>query len=100
MRLKDFQINVGGADDSQYINTKLKVLRSAKVAYFVAKTLDLEHNNDFLPGRARPLNAASESLDVTDGETDLQVEMQKLRDWIDTLLANVDVSPRARDSSG
>src|SRR5262245_50166340 len=92
--LKDFQINVGGGDDSQYINTKLKVLRGAKVAYFVAKTLDLEHNNDFLPGRARPLNAASETLDVTDGETDLQVEMQKLRDWIDTLLGNVDVVPQ------
>lgn len=91
--LKDFQINLGGGDDSQYINTKLKVLRSAKVAYFVAKTLDLEHNNDFLPGRARPLNASSETLDVTDGETDLQVEMQKLRDWIDTLLGNVDVVP-------
>ncbi len=91
--LKDFQINVGGTDDSQYINTKLKVLRSAKVAYFVAKTLDLEHNNEFLPGRARAPNAEPESLDVTDGETDLQVEMQKLRDWVDTLLGNVDITP-------
>src|SRR5215813_2696504 len=91
--LKDFQINVAGTDDSQYINTKLKALRSSKVAYLVAKTLDLEHNNEFIPGRARPLNATSESLDVTDGETDLQVEMQKLRDWVDTLLGNVDVTP-------
>src|SRR5262245_60970658 len=91
--LKDFQINVGATDDSQYINTKIKTMQSSKVAYFVAKTLDLEHNNEFLPGRARPLNSASESLDVTDGETDLQVETQKLRDWIDTLLGNVDITP-------
>lgn len=91
--LKDFQINMGGGDDTQYINTKLKALQSPKIAYFVAKTLDLEHNSEFLPGRALPLDSLSESLDVTDGETDLQVEMQKLRDWIDTLLGNVDVVP-------
>src|SRR5215831_13471098 len=41
--LKDFQINVAGTDDSQYINTKLHVLRSSKVAYFVGQTLDLDH---------------------------------------------------------
>src|SRR5262245_26962217 len=91
--LKDFQINVGGGEDLQYINTKLKVLRSSKVAYFVAKTLDLEHNNEFLPVRARPPNASTKTVTVTDGETDLQVEMQKLRDWIDTLLNDVDVVP-------
>jgi len=93
VNLKDFQINVGGNDDSQYINTKLKALQSPKVAYFVAKTLDLEHNSEFLPGRSRPLNSASESLDVTDGETDLQVEIQKLSDWVDTLLGNVEIKP-------
>ncbi len=91
--LKDFQINVGGGDDSQYVNTKLKALQSPKIAYGVARALDLEHNGDFLPGRERPLDSASESLEVTDGETDLQVEIQKLREWVDTLLANVEIRP-------
>src|SRR5262249_61436813 len=72
---------------------KFNVHGSSKFYYYVSKSLDPEHNNDFLPGRARPLNSSSESLDVTDGETDLQFEMQKLRDWVDTLLGNVDVSP-------
>jgi len=91
--LKDFQINVGGGDDSQYINTKLKALQSPKIAYSVAKTLDLEHNSIFAPGLARPLNSPSEDLGVTDGETDLRVEMDKLRGFIDILLSNVEVKP-------
>src|SRR5262245_8181988 len=38
--IKDFQINVGGNDDSQYINTKLKALQSRNVAYHVADSMD------------------------------------------------------------
>lgn len=92
--LKGFQINMGGADDSQYINTKLKLLQSPKVAYHVVKALDLEHNSEFLPSLARPLNSA-ENLDVADGETDIQVEMQKpeMVAFINTLLGNVEVRP-------
>ncbi|MGH9835611.1 MAG: GumC family protein, partial [Blastocatellia bacterium] len=91
--LKDFQINVAGSDDSQYINTKLKAIQSPKIAYHVAKTLDLEHNSIFAPGLARPLNSPSEELNVTDGETDLRVEMDRLKSFIDILLGNVEVKP-------
>jgi len=91
--LKDFQINVAGSDDSQYINTKLKAIHSPKIAYHVAKTLDLEHNSIFAPGLARPLNSPAEELNVTDGETDLRVEMDRLKSFIDILLGNVDVKP-------
>ncbi len=91
--LKDFQINVAGSDDSQYINTKLKAIQSPKIAYNVAKTLDLEHNSIFAPGLSRPLNSPSEELNVTDGETDLRVEMDRLKNFIDILLHNVDVKP-------
>lgn len=92
--LKGFQINMGGADDSQYINTKLKLLQSPKVAYHVVKALDLEHNSEFLPGLARPLNSA-ENMDVADGETDIQVEMQKpeMAAFINNLIGNVDIRP-------
>jgi capsular exopolysaccharide synthesis family protein len=93
VELKDLQINMGGGDDAQYINTKIKMLQSPKIAYYVATSLDLEHNNEFLPGMARPLNSASETLDITDGETDLQVEIQKLLPFIDTLLGNVEIRP-------
>lgn len=94
--LKDFQINVAGSDDSQYINTKLKAIQSPKIAYYVAKTLDLEHNSIFAPGLARPLNSPSEELNVIDGETDPQIEraeIDRLRNFIDILLGNVDVKP-------
>lgn len=94
--LKDFQINVAGSDDSQYINTKLKAIQSPKIAYHVAKTLDLEHNSVFAPGLASPLNSPSEELSVTDGETDPQVEraeMDRLNGFINILLNNVDVKP-------
>ncbi len=91
--LKDFQINVSGADDSQYINTKLKALQSPKIAHRVAKTMDLEHNSIFAPGLVRPMNSPTENLDVTDGQTDLQLEMDKLKDFIGILLSNVDIKP-------
>ncbi|MCI0525496.1 MAG: Wzz/FepE/Etk N-terminal domain-containing protein, partial [Acidobacteria bacterium] len=94
VELKDFQINVGSSDDSQYVNTKLKAMQSPKVAYYVAKTLDLEHNSEFLPGHARPVDSA-ENLDVADGEADIQIEMQKPErlPFINTLLNNVDIKP-------
>ncbi|MGE0132680.1 MAG: GumC family protein [Blastocatellales bacterium] len=92
--LKGFQINMGASDDSQYVNTKLKTLQSPKVAYGVVKALNLEYNSEFLPGHARSPNSA-ENLDVTDGEADIQVEMQKpeMALFINTLLGNVDIRP-------
>ena len=35
VNLKDLQINMGGSDDSQYINTQLKIMQSPPVAYLV-----------------------------------------------------------------
>ncbi|MDQ3010209.1 MAG: polysaccharide biosynthesis tyrosine autokinase, partial [Acidobacteriota bacterium] len=93
VELKDLQINMGGGDDAQYINTKLKTLQSPKIAHLVVRTLDLEHNSDFLPGVSRPLRSHSENLEVTEGETDQQAEMQRLEPFIDTLLGNVEVRP-------
>ncbi|HEX8998701.1 MAG TPA: polysaccharide biosynthesis tyrosine autokinase [Blastocatellia bacterium] len=93
VELKDLQINMGGGDDAQYINTKLKTLQSPKIAYLVARALDLEHNSDFLPGTSRPLNSQSEGLQVTEGESDLQMEMQRLEPFIDVMLGNVEVRP-------
>jgi capsular exopolysaccharide synthesis family protein len=90
--LKDFQINMGGGDDAQYINTKLKLLQSPRIAYEVAKTLNLQHNNQFMPG-ALPMDSSAESLKVTEGDSDLQVEMQDLKPWIDKLLGNVEIKP-------
>ncbi|MDX2034609.1 MAG: polysaccharide biosynthesis tyrosine autokinase [Blastocatellia bacterium] len=93
VNLKDVQISMGTGDDSSYINTQLKILQSPRVAYLVVNTLDLEHNSEFLPGRARPINVQQESLQVTEGETDEQAEIENLREFIDTLLGNVTVLP-------
>lgn len=91
VNVKDLQINMGG-DDSQYINTQLKIMQSPRVAYLVAKSLDLEHNADFLPG-FRSGNQISQTLDVINGESDEQAEMQRLEPLIETLLGNIDVKP-------
>lgn len=91
VNLKDVQINMGGGDDTQYINTQLKIMQSPKVAYLVAKTLDLEHNSDFAPGLARTPQARQNELEVSSGETDEQAEMTKLEAWIETLLGNVEI---------
>ncbi len=91
--LKDMQINMGGGDDSQYVNTQLKILQSPKIAYLVARSLDLEHNNDFLPGMARPADLQNDSLDISNGESDIQGDTQRLMPFIDTLLANVEIKP-------
>jgi polysaccharide biosynthesis transport protein len=90
VNMKDMQINMGGGSDAQYINTQLKILQSPRIAFLVAKSLDLEHNNEFIPGMARPLSAQSESLELSNGESDEQAEMQRLEPFIDTLLANVE----------
>lgn len=93
VNLKDMQINMGAGDDSQYINTQLKVIQSPRIAYLVAKALDLEHNSEFLPGKNRPLNSQSDQLELSNGESDEQAEMRRLEPFIDTLLYNVEVKP-------
>ncbi|MGH9798950.1 MAG: GumC family protein, partial [Blastocatellia bacterium] len=94
VNVKDLQINMAGGDDSQYINTQLKIMQSPRVAYVVAKSLDLEHNSDFLPGfRPASQNSQASMLDVTNGESDEQAEMQRLESLTDTLLGNMEVKP-------
>ncbi|MFN0088086.1 MAG: GumC family protein [Blastocatellia bacterium] len=93
VNLKDVQISMGTGDDSSYVNTQLKILQSPRVAYIVVKSLDLEHNNEFLPGRARPVNLQEENLQLTEGGTDEQADIEKLEPFIDTLLGNVEVRP-------
>ncbi len=91
--IQQMQISAGGSDDNQYINTQMKILQSPKIAHMVAKSLDLEHNNEYLPGMARPFNSQNESLEVSNGESDTQAEMERLEPWINTLLANVEIKP-------
>ncbi len=96
VNLKDLQINVGGGDDSAYINTQLKILQSPRMAYLVVKALDLEHNSAFLPQKKdRPQTAAQAEgrLAVSNGESDEKIEMQRLVGHTDILLGNVDVRP-------
>lgn len=95
VNVKDLQINMAGGDDTQYMNTQLKILQSPRVAYLVAKSLDLENNTDFIPG-FRPAgqnSQAQQSLDITNGESDEQAAMQRLETQIDVLLANVEIKP-------
>jgi capsular exopolysaccharide synthesis family protein len=93
VNLKDVQINMGGGEDSQYINTQLKILQSPRVAWIVVRTLDLEHNAEFLPEAARPFNPREENLQIIEGESDEQADIDRLRPFIDTLLANAEVRP-------
>ena len=95
VNVKDLQINMAGGDDTQYMNTQLKIMQSPRVAYLVAKSLDLDNNSDFIPG-FRPAgrdSQAQESVDIPNGESDEQAEMQKLEPQIDVLMANVEIKP-------
>ncbi|MBL8191544.1 MAG: hypothetical protein JNK38_26235, partial [Acidobacteria bacterium] len=94
VNVKDLQINMAGGDDTQYMNTQLKIMQSPRVAYLVAKSLDLDNNPDFIPGfRPAGQNSQSQLLDVTHGESDEQADMQRLETQIDVLLANVELKP-------
>src|SRR5205085_5478322 len=83
---------LGSGDDSQYINTQLKILQSPKISYLVVKTLDLEHNNTFLP-QSKEKGQAPGKLEISNAESDEKAEMQRLIGYTDLLLANVDVRP-------
>ncbi|MCI0664615.1 MAG: polysaccharide biosynthesis tyrosine autokinase [Acidobacteria bacterium] len=93
VNLNDMQLNMGSGNDTQFINTQLKILQSPRIALVVAKSLDLEHNSEFIPGMARPLSTQAESYVLSNGESDEQAEMQRLEPFIDTLLDNVEVRP-------
>lgn len=93
VNLKDLQINVGGGDDLQYINTQLKILQSPKIAYLVVKALDLEHNATFLPVSKNAPATTPGKLEISSGESEEKSEMQRLIRYTDTLLGNVDVRP-------
>ncbi len=94
VNVKDLQINMAGGDDTQYMNTQLKIMQSPRVAYLVAKALDLDNNPDFIPGfRPAGQNSQSQLLDVTHGESDEQADMQRLETQIDVLLGNVELKP-------
>lgn len=96
VNLKDLQINVGGGDDTAYINTQLKILQSPRIAYLVVKALDLEHNGAFLPqskDKAQNTTQSEGRLAVSNGESDEKLEMQRLVRYTDTLQGNVDVRP-------
>jgi capsular exopolysaccharide synthesis family protein len=90
VNFKDFSINVGN-EDANYINTQLRNLQSQKIAYLVARTLDLEHNPAFLGGKliagVRPV------LQVAQGDTDEQAEMVRLEAITDRLLDSVEFRP-------
>jgi polysaccharide biosynthesis transport protein len=87
---KDFSINMGQSDPN-YLNTELRNLQGQRIAYLVAKTLDLEHNKEFLGGQliagARPV------LHVAEGETDDQAEMVRLATILDVLQGGVSITP-------
>jgi succinoglycan biosynthesis transport protein ExoP len=92
VNLNDLQINMGGGDDTQYINTQLKILQSPKIAYLVVKTLDLEHNPAFLP-ISKEQQASASQLQISDGESEEKTEMQRLIRYTDVLLGSVEVRP-------
>ncbi len=92
VNLKDFQINMGGGDDSQYINTQLQIMKSPRVAYLVAKSLDLEHNSEFAPG-LHSGTLSSQTLEATNGESDEAAEMERLTAWTDTLVGSIEIKP-------
>jgi polysaccharide biosynthesis transport protein len=98
VNLNDMQLNMASGNDTQFINTQLKILQSPRIAMLVAKSLDLEHNNEFNPGMARPLSPQPESYELSSGESDEQAEMQRLEPFIATLLDNVEVKPERETS--
>src|SRR5581483_5207250 len=79
-------------EDALYLNTQLKNLQSPTIAYLVAKTLDLEHNERFFPEDRARAQGKPQSLQVTSGERETQAEMQRLEPYIDALLDGVTVT--------
>ncbi|HEX4947713.1 MAG TPA: polysaccharide biosynthesis tyrosine autokinase [Blastocatellia bacterium] len=90
---KEFKIL--GPEDAQYINTQLKNIQSPTTAYKVAKILDLEHNPKFVPRGGR--DAVKNDVIVTSGGDEQQADRNRLEPYVETLLANVEIT-RLRDT--
>jgi polysaccharide biosynthesis transport protein len=87
VNLKDVQLNLGGAEDPAYVATQLKILESPKIAYRVAKALQLDRSSEFMPGKqsARPLG----KLAVSEDDANERAEMERLQPYMDGLLGGV-----------
>lgn len=93
--LKELRLS---AEDTLYINTQLKNLMNPRIAYHVARTLDLEHNPNFEPKRRRGTDSKPRTLQITaeqGGEE--QAEMDRLADYLEELMEEVQLS-RLRDT--
>jgi len=93
VNIKDqLQINTGA--DAQYINTQLRNLQNPKVAYFVAKKLDLDHNPQFGVKAMRPAGGNADTLQVDEvGEGDEEADIRNHGPIIGALLGDVDIRP-------
>jgi capsular exopolysaccharide synthesis family protein len=85
------------SEDTLYINTQLKNLLNPRIAYHVAKTLDLEHNASFEPRRRKNFFGKPQALQVTAIRDEEQAEMDRLADYIEELMNEVEVA-RLRDT--
>ncbi len=91
VNLKDVQLNLGGAEDPAYLATQLKILESPKIAYRVAKALQLDRSGGFMPGNqsARPLG----KLAISEDDANERAEMERLQPYVDGLLGGVKFTP-------
>ncbi len=93
LELKDLSISYWG-DDSQYLNTQVRNLKSPTLAYEVVKTLDLENNPKFIPKGGRKKGAEQKKLEET---PDRQADMRRLENYTDALLESVEIE-RVRET--
>lgn len=84
-------------EDALYLNTQLKNLQNPKIAYLVAKTLDLEHNHAFEVKHRKNAEAKSQTLPVSSNDIDAQAEMERLVDYTDELMDKIEIA-RLRDT--
>ena len=86
-----------GAEDALYINTQLKNLLNPRVAYSVARTLDLEHNPNFELRRRRNPDAGARKVQVVAGPNEEQADIDRLSDYVEELMNEVEIT-RLRDT--
>lgn len=84
-------------EDALYLNTQLKNLQNPRIAYLVAKTLDLEHNHAFEVKRRKNAEAKPQTLPVSSSDLDAQAEMERLIDYSDELMDKIEIA-RLRDT--
>ena len=91
VNLKDVQLNLGGAEDPAYLATQLKILESPKIAYRVAKALQLDRSGGFMPGNQSPRPLGK--LAISEDDANERAEMERLQPYIDGLLGGVKFTP-------